>query len=154
MAISSRRWSLEPLLLPRQRMPGRYFRQPSAIRLKQDESSFWQMGWNDRLLPHQRSLRRGERRYRSPTFTQNGREVDEGIEISFTGDVVPSLHAILSVSFINSRQRSTGIPDTEGKSVSSVPSAAERVRLELGGFSRQKPDAHLQLDSKRVRPIR
>jgi iron complex outermembrane receptor protein len=64
-----------------------------------------------------------------PTFTQNGRQVDKGIEIGFTGDVVPSLHAILSVSFINARQHSTGIPETEGKSVSSVPCATERVDL-------------------------
>jgi len=64
-----------------------------------------------------------------PTFTQNGRQVDKGIEIGFTGDVLPSLHAIVSVSFINSRQHSTGIPDTEGKSISSVPGATERVDL-------------------------
>jgi iron complex outermembrane receptor protein len=69
-----------------------------------------------------------------PTFTQNGRQVDKGIEIGFAGDVVPSLHAILSVSFINSRQHSTGIPETEGKSVSSVPGATERVDLSWDVF--------------------
>jgi len=62
-----------------------------------------------------------------PTFTQNGRQVNQGIEINFAGDILPSLQAIVSASFINSRQRSTGDPTTEGKSVASIAGASERI---------------------------
>jgi len=64
-----------------------------------------------------------------PTFTQDGRQVNKGIEIDFTGDLLPGLHAILSASFIDSKQRSTGDPTTEGKSSATVPGATERVNL-------------------------
>jgi iron complex outermembrane receptor protein len=64
-----------------------------------------------------------------PTFTQNGRQVNKGIEIDFTGDLLPGLHAILSASFIDSKQRSTGDPTTEGKSTATIPGATERVNV-------------------------
>jgi iron complex outermembrane receptor protein len=64
-----------------------------------------------------------------PTFTQDGRQVNKGVELSFAGDLVHGLHAILSASFIHSRQHATQNPLTEGKSPSSIPSASERVNL-------------------------
>jgi iron complex outermembrane recepter protein len=64
-----------------------------------------------------------------PTFTQNGRQVNKGIEIGFAGDIIPTLHAIVSLSFINSRQHSTGDPTTEGKSAASIPGASERLNV-------------------------
>jgi iron complex outermembrane receptor protein len=64
-----------------------------------------------------------------PTFTQNGRQVNKGIEIGFAGDIIPTLHAIVSTSFINSQQHSTGIPETEGKSVASIAGATERLNV-------------------------
>jgi iron complex outermembrane receptor protein len=64
-----------------------------------------------------------------PTFTQNGREVNKGVELSLAGDVMYGLHAIASASFIQPRQRSTGDPVTEGKSAAAVPGAAERLNL-------------------------
>jgi iron complex outermembrane receptor protein len=62
-----------------------------------------------------------------PTFTQNGRQVNQGIEVNFAGDIIPSLQAIVSASFIHSRQRATGDPTTEGKSVASIAGASERL---------------------------
>ena len=64
-----------------------------------------------------------------PTFTQDGRQVNKGIEIGFAGDIIPTLHAIISASFINSRQHSTGDPTTEGKSAASIASASERLNV-------------------------
>jgi iron complex outermembrane receptor protein len=64
-----------------------------------------------------------------PTFTQDGRQVNKGLEVSFAGDLLHGLHAILSASFIDPKQRSTGDPATEGKSASTIPTAAERVYL-------------------------
>jgi iron complex outermembrane receptor protein len=64
-----------------------------------------------------------------PTFTQGGRQVNKGIEIGFAGDIIPTLHAIASASFINSRQHATGDPTTEGKSAASIASASERLNV-------------------------
>jgi iron complex outermembrane receptor protein len=64
-----------------------------------------------------------------PTFTQDGRQVNAGIEFSFAGDLTHGLHALLSASLIHSRQHSTQDPATEGKSPASIPSASERVNL-------------------------
>jgi iron complex outermembrane recepter protein len=64
-----------------------------------------------------------------PTFSQDGRQVNKGIDLSFAGDLFHDLHAILSASFIDSRQRSTGDPAIEGKSTPVVPGATERVNL-------------------------
>ncbi|WP_433976019.1 TonB-dependent receptor [Tunturiibacter lichenicola] len=64
-----------------------------------------------------------------PTFSQDGRQVNTGLEINFAGDLIHGLHAILSASFIESRQRSTGDPTTEGKRTANVPAATERVNL-------------------------
>jgi iron complex outermembrane receptor protein len=64
-----------------------------------------------------------------PTFTQDGRQINKGVELSFAGDLTHSLHALLSASFINPRQLSTHDPSTEGKSPSTIPGATERVNL-------------------------
>jgi iron complex outermembrane receptor protein len=64
-----------------------------------------------------------------PTFTQDGRQVNKGLEVSFAGDLLHGLHAILSASFIDPKQRSTEDPATEGKSASTIPTAAERAYL-------------------------
>jgi iron complex outermembrane receptor protein len=64
-----------------------------------------------------------------PTFSQDGRQVNTGFEVNFAGDLFHGLHAILSGSFIDSRQRSTGDPTIEGKRAANVPTAAERVNL-------------------------
>ena len=64
-----------------------------------------------------------------PTFTQDGRQVNKGVELSFSGDLIDGLHALLSASFIHSRQLSTQNPSTEGKSPSSIPGTSERVNL-------------------------
>jgi iron complex outermembrane receptor protein len=64
-----------------------------------------------------------------PTFTQDGRQVNKGIEIGFAGDIISTLHAIVSASFINSRQHSTGDPTTEGKSAASIAGASERLNV-------------------------
>jgi iron complex outermembrane receptor protein len=64
-----------------------------------------------------------------PTFTQNGRQVNKGLEIGFAGDIIPTLHAIASVSLIHSRQHSTGDSTTEGKSAASIPGASERMNV-------------------------
>lgn len=64
-----------------------------------------------------------------PTFTQDGRQINKGLEISFAGDLLHGLHAILSASFIDPKQRFTGDPATEGKSASNIPGATERVYL-------------------------
>jgi iron complex outermembrane recepter protein len=64
-----------------------------------------------------------------PTFSQDGRQVNTGLEVNFTGDLLNGLHAIISGSFIDSRQRSTGDPTIEGKRTANVPAATERVNL-------------------------
>jgi len=64
-----------------------------------------------------------------PTFSQDGRQVNKGLELNLAGDFYRGLHAILSASFIDSRQRSTGDPAIEGKSTAIVPGAAERGNL-------------------------
>jgi iron complex outermembrane recepter protein len=64
-----------------------------------------------------------------PTFSQDGRQVNKGVELNFAGDFYRGLHAILSASFIDSRQHSTGDPAIEGKSTAIVPGATERVNL-------------------------
>jgi iron complex outermembrane receptor protein len=64
-----------------------------------------------------------------PTFIQDGRQINKGLEVSFAGDVVHGLHAILSASFIDPKQRFTQDPTTEGKSASTIPGATERVYL-------------------------
>jgi iron complex outermembrane receptor protein len=64
-----------------------------------------------------------------PTFSQDGRQVNKGVELNLAGDFYRGFHAILSASFIDSRQRSTGDPAIEGKSTAIVPGATERVNL-------------------------
>lgn len=64
-----------------------------------------------------------------PTFSQDGRQVNKGVELNLAGDFYRGLHAILSASFIDSRQRSTGDPAIEGKSTAIVPGATERANL-------------------------
>ena len=64
-----------------------------------------------------------------PTFSQDGRQVNTGLEVDFVGDVFHGLHAILSGSFIDSRQRSASDPTIEGKRAANVPAATERVNL-------------------------
>ena len=64
-----------------------------------------------------------------PTFSQDGRQVNKGVEINLAGDFYRGLHAILSASLIDSRQRSTGDPTVEGKNTAIVPGATERVNL-------------------------
>jgi iron complex outermembrane receptor protein len=64
-----------------------------------------------------------------PTFIQDGRQINKGLEVSFAGDLVHGLHAILSGSFIDPKQRFTQDPTTEGKSASTIPGATERVYL-------------------------
>ncbi|MBB5330590.1 iron complex outermembrane receptor protein [Edaphobacter lichenicola] len=64
-----------------------------------------------------------------PTFSQDGRQVNTGLEVNFAGDLFRGLHAILSGSFIDSRQRSTGDPTIEGKRTANVPAATERINL-------------------------
>src|SRR5438874_11664369 len=64
-----------------------------------------------------------------PTFIQDGRQINKGLEVSFAGDLVHSLHAIFSASFIDPKQRFTQDPTTEGKSASTIPGATERVYL-------------------------
>jgi iron complex outermembrane recepter protein len=64
-----------------------------------------------------------------PTFSQDGRQVNTGLEVNFAGDLFHGIHAILSGSFIDSRQRSTGDPTIEGKRSANVPTATERVNL-------------------------
>ena len=64
-----------------------------------------------------------------PTLTQDGRQVNKGVELSFSGDLIDGLHALLSAIFIHSRQLSTQNPSTEGKSPSSIPGTSERVNL-------------------------
>jgi iron complex outermembrane recepter protein len=64
-----------------------------------------------------------------PTFSQDGRQVNKGIDLNFAGDLLHGLHAILSASFIDSRQRRTGDFTIEGKSTANVPKATERVNL-------------------------
>jgi iron complex outermembrane recepter protein len=64
-----------------------------------------------------------------PTFIQDGRQINKGLEISFAGDLVHGLHAILSASFIDPKQQFTQDPATEGKSASTIPGATERVSL-------------------------
>jgi iron complex outermembrane receptor protein len=55
--------ALEPgaVAPPETKNAGQVFRQPSAIKWKQERKPILQMGWNDRLLPHQRSLWRRKR---------------------------------------------------------------------------------------------
>lgn len=64
-----------------------------------------------------------------PTFTQDGRQINKGIGLSFAGDLTHKLHAFLSASFIHPRQHSTHDPSTEGKSPSTIPGATERINL-------------------------
>lgn len=64
-----------------------------------------------------------------PTFSQDGRQVNKGVEINLAGDFYRGLHAILSASLIDSRQLSTGDPTVEGKNTAIVPGATERVNL-------------------------
>ena len=64
-----------------------------------------------------------------PTFTQAGRQVNIGAELSFSGDLTPGLRALLSASFIHPRQYSTQNAATEGKSPASIPGESERVNL-------------------------
>jgi len=64
-----------------------------------------------------------------PTFSQDGRQVNKGIEVNFAGDLFHGMHTILSTSLIDSRQRFTGDPTTEGKHTSNVPRTAERLNL-------------------------
>lgn len=64
-----------------------------------------------------------------PTFTQDGRQVNKGAELAFAGDLTHGVHALLSASFIHSRQHSTQDPSIEGKSPSSIPGTSERVNL-------------------------
>ena len=64
-----------------------------------------------------------------PTFTQEGRQVNKGVELNFAGDFYRSLHAILSASFIDSQQGSTGDPTIEGKRTAIVPGETARANL-------------------------
>ena len=69
-----------------------------------------------------------------PSFIQDGRQINKGLEISFAGDLVHRLHAILSASFIDPKQQFTQDPTTEGKSASTIPGATERVYLSWDVF--------------------
>ena len=71
---------------------------------------------------------------KSATFIQDGRQINRGLEVSFAGDLVRGLHAILSASFLTPSGTSRRT-HCWGKSASVIQGATERV-CQAGTFLR------------------